>query len=82
VLFYLVLCRDFGANPNKLAAGKNTYLVPAGTNVTLDFGSAASLTTLKAAQAAGIDVGSTVGDTPTDEAIIAMGKTLLGMSAP
>jgi hypothetical protein len=28
---------DFGAKPHLLTAGKNTYLVPAGTNVTLDF---------------------------------------------
>jgi|EP01046_Picozoa_sp_COSAG06_P069498 hypothetical protein len=38
---------DFGASPNKLAAGKNIYLVPKGANVTLDFGAAATLTTLK-----------------------------------
>eukprot|EP01046_Picozoa_sp_COSAG06_P069497 COSAG06_NODE_18979_length_859_cov_0.948684_1_plen_38_part_10 len=30
------------------------------------------------AQGAGVDVGSTVGETPTDEAIVAMGKSLLG----
>jgi hypothetical protein len=68
---------DFGAAPNKLAAGGNTYLVPPGTNVTLDFGSPNTLVTLKAAQAAGADGGSTIADTPTDEAIIAMGEALI-----
>ena len=70
---------DFGASPNKLAAGNNIYLVPPNTNVTLDLGAASTLMTLKAAQTAGIDVGSTVGATPTDEAIVAMGKALLKM---
>ena len=36
--------------------------------------------TLKNAQAAGTDVGSTVADTPPDDAIIAMGKALLGLA--
>lgn len=70
---------DFGAAPNKLSAGGNTYLVPPGTNVTLDFGSPNTLMTLQDAQAAGTDVGSTVGDTPSDDAIIAMGKVLIGL---
>ena len=70
---------DFGAAPNKLAAGSNTYLVPQGTNVTLDFGNPSTLMTLKDAQAAGTDVGSTVADTPSDDAIIAMGKALIGL---
>ena len=70
---------DFGAKPNKLAAKKNIYLVPPNTNVTLDLGGASTLMTLAVAQAAGIDVGSTVGATPTDEAIVNMGKALLGM---
>jgi hypothetical protein len=35
------------------------------------------LVTLAQAQAAGTDTGSTVGPTPSDEAIVAMGKALL-----
>lgn len=69
---------DFGSAPNKLAAGGNIYFVPPGTNVTLDFGGANTLMTLKDAQATGMDIGSTVHDTPTDEAIIDMGKALIG----
>ena len=70
---------DFGADPNKLAAGGNTYLVPPGTNVTLDFGNPSTLMVLKDAQAAGTDVGSIVADTPPDDKIIAMGKALIGL---
>jgi hypothetical protein len=68
---------DFGASPHKLTAKANKYLVPEGTNVSLDFGGTSSLVTLAQAQAAGTDTGSTVGPTPSDEAIVAMGKALL-----
>ena len=61
---------------DQLSAGKNKYLVPTGTNVTLDVGGPKM--TLADAQAKGVDAGSTVGDTPTDEEILSMGKALLG----
>ena len=60
-----------------LAAGGNKYFVPLGTNITLDFGGPTM--TLAQAQAIGVDTGSTVAPTPTDEQIVAMGKKLLGM---
>ena len=68
---------DFGTAPTKQIAHNNKYLVPAGTDVWLDFYATPGRMTLAQAQATGVDTGSTVGATPTDEAIVAMGRALL-----
>ena len=68
----------FAQPPHILSARGNRYLVPEGSNVTLEL-SGQERVSLAAAQKMGVDVGSTVGEAPNTATVIALAKARLCM---
>ncbi len=70
---------NFAQSPHVLSSYDNRYLVSDASNVTLEVGPKKSQISLAVAQKTGLDLGSSIAQAPSMDAIIAMGKALIHM---